>query len=596
MDTVQMMYFLDDTYVPKPSGKAKPSSNMESCLSALAAVADEPWYYEEEYDYKATTLEILGSVFSGAGLAAPDLRARILDALRKKAYGVLGVANLTNLYDYMHLKTLVGNFLDDEEARRCLEILFDDGSSLADRVNRFKARAEEVLNSPRQEKARHRPMSLNMMSLLLAAHDPDSYMIYRATPADEVWKAWEISPPLTAKTAGDSYVAYMAGVEYLRTELNHYFEKKIDRPADYIDVHTMLWLRHEDRLPGYIKNIIIEAARPIVLNSLYNLAEQTRNVILYGPPGTGKTWLLHHFATHYVLDQDEAAKYWPSDTGVPAASAELRAKAEPYIKSVTFHQSYAYEEFVEGLRPVASVDGGVPDYKVQAGIFRELCERAAEDKDHNYVLLIDEINRANIARVLGELITLIEDDKRLGRLNELRVTLPYSRIEFGVPENLLILGSMNTADRSIALLDIALRRRFAFYEVKPDPALLAGADSKTEHGVDLARLLQTLNERIELLLDADHALGHSYLMGIQTPSQLHFAWYRRIVPLLQEYFYQDTARLRVVLGKDFVQEKTVKTVPDAEDHVSGDPRYDVHELHGPEFLKALNKLAQGKLA
>jgi len=137
-------------------------------------------------------------------------------------------------------------------------------------------------------------------------------------------------------------------------------------------------------------------------------------------------------------------------------------KASDYLKLVTFHQSFAYEEFVEGLKPVL-IEGQI-SYEVVDGIFKDICRRAQNDPEHEYLLIIDEINRANVSKVFGELITLIEDDKRLEGDNEITVQLPYSKETFGVPGNLLILGTMNTADRSIALLDTALRRRFAFVE------------------------------------------------------------------------------------------------------------------------------------
>lgn len=232
---------------------------------------------------------------------------------------------------------------------------------------------------------------------------------------------------------------------------------------------------------------------------------------------------------------------------------ESKPDISDYMRFVTFHQSFAYEEFIEGIKPITE-DSQI-HYEVVDGIFKDICRRAQNDPDHNYLLVIDEINRANIAKVFGELITLIENDKRLEEEHAITIQLPYSKETFGVPGNLLILGTMNTADRSIALLDIALRRRFTFIEQMPDPELLTPVE-----GVDLGALLDQLNRRITVLLGRDYQIGHSYLMEIDSLEALHYAWYRQIIPLLQEYFYRDWERLRAVVGDLFIHHVEVDEI------------------------------------
>ena len=259
------------------------------------------------------------------------------------------------------------------------------------------------------------------------------------------------------------------------------------------------------------------------------------NKILFGPPGTGKTFDAVSEAVQ-VIDGSS-----PDDReGVKARFNELRQAGQ--IEFVTFHQNYAYEDFIEGIRPV--LNRNELTYELRNGIFKEIAKRAGEYSNDRYVLIIDEINRGNIAKIFGELITLIEPSKRLGGDDAAVARLPYSQELFGVPSNLNLIGTMNTADRGILLLDTALRRRFEFDPRMPDVSLVA----EDIDGVNGQRLLTAINERIVKNRDRDHQIGHTYLMGIDTLDALAHAFQRQIVPLLQEYFYDDWEKMHRVLN------------------------------------------------
>ena len=183
-------------------------------------------------------------------------------------------------------------------------------------------------------------------------------------------------------------------------------------------------------------------------------------------------------------------------------------------------------------------------------------EAYRQNVNEPYVLIIDEINRGNVAEIFGELITLIEPDKRLGQSESTRVMLPYSKEWFGVPPNVHIIGTMNTADRGVEALDVALRRRFSFVEMPPQPELVrtegaAKGSNGVVAGIDLAELLRTINRRLEKLLDKDHRIGHSYFLRVGSVEDLKLAFHHKIVPLLQEYFFGDYGKMGLVLGELF---------------------------------------------
>ena len=406
------------------------------------------------------------------------------------------------------------------------------------------------------------------------------------------------------------------------------------------------------------------------------------NQILYGPPGTGKTW--NTVARAVAIADGREVKAVEEDRRESESVKDrfdgLRDAGQ--IAMATFHQNYAYEDFIEGIRPVLDQDGhGQVAYELGPGVLRNIATAASKnlrdsssitnrsdvdglitdflefledrlaagekvplDVGHGkgpffvrrvlrnsngglrgvdlkgpaggrprlavtilrrdywafrdgriqspkdilpvhsgaaqksgrvlhfallrrmkqyheeewsperhepaeakkFVLIIDEINRGNIARIFGELITLVEESRRIGGSDETKVRLPYSGDEFGVPENLYIIGTMNTADRSIALLDTALRRRFEFVEMMPQPDHEKVSDNAD--GVDCRRLLRAMNDRIRFLLDREHQIGHTYFLDVENIEGLKDAFQKQVVPLLQEYFYDDWAKIDAVLG------------------------------------------------
>ena len=370
-----------------------------------------------------------------------------------------------------------------------------------------------------------------------------------------------------------------------------------------------------------------------------------KNTILYGPPGTGKTYHTVVYAVAIVENRELASVESEAKQNYDAVLARYNDyKNEGYIAFTTFHQSYGYEEFIEGIRPVTTDNGNV-SYEIKDGIFKSFCYYADDnwwrfnkssnllitklkteasdgknvsegrsfslndkpeggipeeniftcwyeqqylddnndDKEtirnivnalidecdlsptplpvKNHVFIIDEINRGNISKIFGELITLIEDTKRIGvpkyigRNGGMTAKLPYSQQLFGVPDNVYIIGTMNTADRSIATIDTALRRRFRFKEMMPDADVLKGISVED---ISVSEMLARMNKRISVLYDREHTIGHAYFIPLRdnpTIEQLAEIFENAIVPLLQEYFYEDYEKIRLVLGDNNKENK-----------------------------------------
>jgi nucleoside-triphosphatase THEP1 len=272
--------------------------------------------------------------------------------------------------------------------------------------------------------------------------------------------------------------------------------------------------------------------------SMKKITNHSLNTILCGPPGTGKTWNTRKIALEICKGEV------PKVSEIAAQFEELIAPNEALVEFVTFHPSYDYTDFIEGFKP--NKEGS---FTVVPGVLKRMATRATQNPSKNYLIIIDEINRGNISKIFGEAITLLEEDKRSGAKNGFPISLklPTSPNEkFILPKNLYVLGTMNTADRSIAMLDIALRRRFDFKEVMPDPTLLEDAkDPSTLKTLSQEKLLTNLNNWISRKLNSrDHQVGHAWLdMGdAPTIDSVAAKFEHKIIPLLLEWFYDQTQR------------------------------------------------------
>ena len=343
--------------------------------------------------------------------------------------------------------------------------------------------------------------------------------------------------------------------------------------------------------------------------------EIVKNMILYGPPGTGKTYITATYAVlicgWYTLDTLKNMDH----SKIMEIYHEL--EQEGRIGFTTFHQSYGYEDFIEGIRPVLdkektdaqnqseeqkSEKSRNLEYTMEAGVFKAFCEKAEKESKKPYIFIIDEINRGNISRIFGELITLIEESKRKGEADERSVILPYSGLPFSVPSNVYIIGTMNTADRSIALLDTALRRRFSFVEMMPDTEVLKDikievpempdtVDKKAgKSTIDIQKLLEIINQRIEVLYDREHTIGHAYFCGLKktaTLDGLKNVFKKSVLPLLQEYFFDDYEKIAMVLGDNQKSNSNYKFIVE-------DNGKDIHTLFGKELETDMLDMLQHK--
>ncbi|MGF0104763.1 McrB family protein [Ligilactobacillus ruminis] len=378
---------------------------------------------------------------------------------------------------------------------------------------------------------------------------------------------------------------YKPNKSYNSKELDFYYQKEIIKAVKalvpyynhVLGIDGSSFSEEENALPQKVKDV----------NKDFD-----KNLILYGPPGTGKTYNSAKYAVA-ICDKksvDELIDY----EAVMSKYNELKESGR--ISFTTFHQSYGYEEFIEGIKPVMDNDSKDISYTIEPGIFKKFCDVARNyKKDEPCVFIIDEINRGNISKIFGELITLIESTKRDGMEEAVSATLPYSGKTFSVPSNVYILGTMNTADRSIALMDTALRRRFQFIEMMPDSNVLRDIDADKVGNLDVASMLDKINERITFLYDREHTIGHAFFTGLKdNPSleKLQSIFEKSVIPLLQEYFYEDYQKIQLVLGDNAKSDDSLKFILDekvvAKDIFKGNVE-EVIDL--PEKKYSINKKA-----
>ncbi|MCS3924436.1 McrB family protein [Methanosalsum natronophilum] len=358
-----------------------------------------------------------------------------------------------------------------------------------------------------------------------------------------------------------------------------------------------------------------------------NILFKKKQLILYGPPGTGKTYNTKRKATEIIFSGKRQVNNLKQED-IDQQYNEL--KEDGRIEFITFHPSYSYEEFVEGITIDIDPSGKSTEqlnYKLKHGIFKQIAMKAlghslgvenfnislgeliakyrtemreiTSDLNSNlekqeeikkwwkdkprYVLIIDEINRGDISKIFGELVTLLEADKRLGMENELVAKLPYSQEDFAIPPNLYIIGTMNTADKSIALIDVALRRRFGFIEMSPD--LEKVITNHIDHNSELISedvieglknsitALEIINNRIssDPSVGRDKQIGHSFLFKVFNQADLILVWKNEILPLLEEYYYGQYSRINELLFKKMddsywlSQKEGIKDFQDYED-------------------------------
>lgn len=589
---------------------------------------------------------------------------------------------------------------EPETVRGMFHSLFNEGTDVIQRVKAFEYSSSLLRDKYFPGKSTYQDP--NSISTYLWLRFPDKYYIYKYGEAKEVAKkicglgmptdkydrlsfGFALFDALSDELAKDRELAKLS-----RNSLTD--DAYPDNALKTLTVDMVFFIsRHELSL---VSGVPVNTAKE---------ESVSKNTILYGPPGTGKTYGAVQYAVSIIEEKSLSSIVAEDYSAVSQRYRKYRDNG--LVAFTTFHQSYGYEEFIEGIRPVVLSDESSGsskniEYEIRDGVFKAFCDKAQLSSPHknelnfdeawaalveaaenkggkyvftrrtgtsvefilhgddkfrvtwnsdigshnditkssvykhwisqnsskasltggsrwlfaireaitdelkkkfklqsvepaekqNYVFIIDEINRGNISKIFGELITLIEPTKRIGAPEALIATLPYSGKDFGVPDNVYIIGTMNTADRSIAMMDTALRRRFDFVEMMPDSNLL---EDVSVDGLNIAEMLDTMNKRIAVLLDREHTIGHSYLLPLKAdPSIENLAsiFENRIIPLLQEYFYDDYRKIQLVLGDNQKNDDSLQIIVEKSDVVklfgSADTDYsNYYEINSEAFRR-----------
>ena len=414
-------------------------------------------------------------------------------------------------------------------------LLKDEDVSLSDRLSNFKSTLAELCGDKFNTKANDERTA----AAFLTCWNPEKYTFYK----DELYQNYCNYIGDQTKKTGSKYPHYLTLLKPLVQMIQQDVELTYKYVTETHDLVQSVLLTAQNILWQMKDMMNMETSKshndsksepnmiPEEIQKYTNILRLKKNIILQGAPGTGKTYNTAALALTIcgVTDVD-----MNDHEAVMERYDELQKEGR--IGFVTFHQSMDYEDFVEGIKP--KTENGIVSYEVEDGIFKLLSNKAQTNIEDDYsttpyVLIIDEINRGNVSKIFGELITLLEVDKRTGGNHPIRVMLPYSKESFGVPSNLYIIGTMNTTDRSVGNIDYAVRRRFAFATLKADKELVK--QNSIPLAVELFEAVELFIKKHQIDMDfEDLMVGHSYFFA-KDENELELKWQYEILPLLNEY-------------------------------------------------------------